>query len=100
MSAPHEPPDATLVARAQLPLPRPYLAPRSPTENKLATIWRTVLSMDCVGVDDAYYDLGGDSLHASMIFALIHETFNVTLPMAVLASAPTIAQLAAVIDRR
>jgi acyl carrier protein len=96
---PAKPGEAVLVSRALLPLRQRYLAPRTLTEKRLAEIWRIVLSMDCVGVEDGYHDLGGDSLHASIIFTMIQETFRVTLPLATLANAPTIAQLAPMIDR-
>ena len=85
--------------REQLPLPQPYVAPRTPTEMSLAEIWSTVLSMDCVGIDDRYEDLGGDSLQATIIFSLIEETFRIALPMATLVDASTIAELALRIDR-
>src|ERR1700726_4300519 len=88
-----------VVPRDQLPLPRPYVAPRTPTEKRLAEIWRMVLTMDCVGVDDSYNDLGGDSLHASIMFTMIQDNFPIALPMAVLANASTIAELAPIIDR-
>ena len=87
-----------LVLREQLPMRRPYVAPRTPTEARLAEIWRQVLGMDRVGVDDAYRDLGGDSLLASVIFALISEAFEVTAQMSMLIQAPTVAQLAEKID--
>lgn len=92
------PPEQPLVLREQLPLPRPYVAPRTPTEQRLAEIWRTVLTMDFVGVEDRYHDLGGDSFLATMIFGMIEETFQVTIPMAILVDAPTIAELAPKID--
>ena len=92
------PPEQPLVLREHLPLPRPYVAPRSPTEQELAEIWRTVLTMDFVGVEDCYHDLGGDSFLAMMIFGMIEDTFRVTLPMSILVDAPTIAELAPKID--
>jgi acyl carrier protein len=98
MSSPVGPPEQPLVRREQLPLPRPYLAPRTPTEQRLAEIWRTVLSMDRVGVNDRYYDLGGDSFLATTIFHMIEETFRVAAPMAILLDAPTIAELASKVD--
>jgi acyl carrier protein len=91
--------DDMLVLREQLPMRRPYMAPRTPTEARLAEIWRKVLGMDQVGVDDAYRDLGGDSLLASIIFALISEAFEVTAQMSMLIEAPTVAQLAEKLDR-
>jgi acyl carrier protein len=91
--------DESLVRRQQLPLPKPYAAPRSDTEQKIAEIWRDALTMDTVGVDDSYNDLGGDSTTAAIIFALIEETFAIKIPMATLINAPTIAQLAPIVDK-
>jgi acyl carrier protein len=99
MTSDDTPSEQILVPREQLPLPRPYVAPRTPTEKSLAEIWCTVLNMDLVGVNDSYNHLGGDSLHASVIFAMIQDTFRIALPMAVLMKASTIAQLAPMIDR-
>jgi acyl carrier protein len=87
------------VLRGELPLSQPYVEPRTTTERKLADIWSSVLSMDCVGVDDSYHELGGDSFLAAIIFGLIEERIGVRLPMAILVSKPTVALLAADLDR-
>jgi acyl carrier protein len=92
------PPEAPMVLREQLPLPRPYAAPRTSTEQRLADIWRTVLSMDRVGVHDSYHDLGGDSFLAAIMFGMIEETFHVSVPMAILVTASTIAELGLALD--
>jgi acyl carrier protein len=92
------PSEQPLVLREQLPLPLPYVAPRTPTEQRLEDIWRTALSMDRVGVEDSYYDLGGDSFLATTIFSMVEEMFGVAIPMASLVDAPTIAALARKID--
>lgn len=99
MTVPTPDPETILVLREQLPMRSPYVAPRNLTEDRLAKIWRTVLSMDRVGVDDHYQDLGGDSFHATIIFSLIEEDFGIILPMAVLATASTVAAMAVEIDR-
>lgn len=57
------------------------------------------LSMDRVGVEDGYFDLGGDSFLATAIFHLMEEKFRISIPMALLVDAPTIAALAPKIDR-
>ncbi len=98
MSSSTGPPEQTLVLRQQLPLRRPYVAPRTPTEQRLAEIWRTALNMDVVGIEDSYYDLGGDSFLAAAIFGMIEESFQVAVPMATLVDALTIAELAPKID--
>jgi hypothetical protein len=90
--------DQSIVFREQLPLSAAYVAPRTPTESRLAEIWRTVLSMDLVGVEDDYFDLGGESLLAAEIFSRVGRTFRITIPMAALIEGPSIAQLAIKID--
>lgn len=96
---PLEPDSPLVIQREQLPmLTRPYRAPRTPSETRLAEIWRAALSLDKVGIEDGYLDLGGDSLIAAAIFAGIEREFGVHLPMVTLVSAPTIADLAAKID--
>ncbi len=91
-------PEEPLVLREQLLLPKAYVAPRTATERRLAEIWRNALTMDRVGIDDNYNDLGGDSFLAAVIFDAIHSAFQATLPMAILAEAPTVAALGRKID--
>lgn len=94
-----QPEKPIIVRREQLVLlTRPYVAPRTPTEAQLAGIWAAALCVDRVGVDDGYLELGGDSLTAAMIFSQIEAKIGVRLPMVILNTAPTIAQLAREID--
>jgi acyl carrier protein len=88
-----------IIRREQLPLlTRPYVAPRTPTERSVAEIWCEALSLDRIGIEDRYMDLGGDSLMAAAIFSRIEAKLGVRLPMVTLDSAPTIALLAPRID--
>lgn len=88
-----------LISRSELPLSQAFLEPRTATESKLAAIWASLLCMDCVGVEDPYHELGGDSLLAEIMFAEIEEAFGVRMPIATLVTEPTVARLAAAIDR-
>ena len=93
------------VNRAALPAPpRPsphaHLAPRTPTEQTLAAIWADVLRRDSVGVDDNFFELGGHSLLAARVFAEVEKHFGRRLPVGMLVEAPTVAQLADVMERR
>ena len=66
---------------------------REELEQGLLQIWREVLGLEQVGVDDNYFELGGDSLLATRVFILIKERFGRTLPLATLFRAPTVASL-------
>lgn len=89
---------STTVRRREFPLLPAYVAPRTPTESQLAEIWRHALSMDQVGIADHFEELGGDSLLAVSVCADVEETFGIAVPIAALARAPTIEQLAPRID--
>jgi thioesterase domain-containing protein/acyl carrier protein len=69
-------------------------APQNPVEEQLAVLWRDVLGLKSVGVQDNFFDLGGHSLLAVRLFAAIEEEFGKKLPLACLFEHPTIQQLA------
>jgi len=73
------------------------VGPRDELERQLIQIWQDVLSVDLVGTRDNFFDLGGHSLLAVRLFARLAEQLRVTLPLATLFQAPTIADLAAFI---
>ena len=75
-----------------------YIAPRSATERQLADIWAEVLGIEQVGVHDNFFELGGHSLMAVRLFALMEKSFGKRLPLATLFQAPTVAQLAAILQ--
>jgi amino acid adenylation domain-containing protein/FkbH-like protein len=89
------------VDRKALPAPPPnrtargeFVAPRTPTEERLAAIWREVLKIEPIGVQDNFFALGGHSLLAIRVNSRIREVFEVEMPPTGLFDAPTIAVLA------
>ena len=72
-----------------------YRAPGGLTEEILAGIYAHVLGIERVGVDDSFFDLGGDSLSAMRVVAAINKTLDARLAVRTLFDAPTVAQLAA-----
>ena len=73
---------------------RVLVAPRTPIEEGLADIWRQVLQLDQVGVEDNFFDLGGHSLLATQVISRVRNTFRVQLPLRSLFESPTVAGLA------
>jgi thioesterase domain-containing protein/acyl carrier protein len=76
-----------------------YVAAQTRTEKMLVTIWADVLKLGHVGVTDNFFWLGGHSLMAVRLFAEIDNNFGIRLPLATLFEAPTISQLAKILER-
>ncbi len=77
-----------------------YAAPRDDIERELAAMWRELLGAQEVGVNDDFFELGGQSLVAVRLFHRIGRKFGVELSMATLFQAPTIAQCASILRAR
>ena len=82
------------------PLPHAYVAPRTVFEQELVRIWGDVLDIRPIGIRDNFFDLGGHSLLAVWLCAQIQKRMGKNLPVAVLFHAPTIEQLARLMDRQ
>ena len=74
-----------------------FIEPRTPLEERIAAIWAEVLRVEKVGVRDGFFDLGGNSILATQVFARLRETFGFEVPMRTLFEEPTIERLAATI---
>ena len=71
-----------------------YRAPSTPVEEILAGIYAQVLGLERVGVDDSFFDLGGDSLSAMRLIAAINAGLDAGVSVRAVFEAPTVAQLA------
>ncbi|MEH1952593.1 non-ribosomal peptide synthetase [Nostoc sp.] len=71
-----------------------FVAPRTPTEQELATIWVEVLKLKQVGIHDNFFELGGHSLLATQVISRLREAFYLNFPLRYLFENPTIAELA------
>ena len=77
----------------------PFVAPRTPVEDKLASIWAQVLGLNDVGIHDNFLDLGGHSLLATQLISRVITDFEVELPLQSLFGAPTVADMAVAITQ-
>ena len=71
-----------------------YRAPANAVEEILSGIYAQILDVKRVGVDDSFFDLGGDSISAMRLVAAINTSLDTDLTVHVLFDAPTVAQLA------
>jgi enterobactin synthetase component F len=76
-----------------------YAEPVTSVEKKLAALWQEILNLERVGLHDNFFELGGDSLTAAMMAALFPEHLEVELPLGSVFEAPTIADLAVLVER-
>ncbi|WP_244184317.1 non-ribosomal peptide synthetase [Streptomyces cellostaticus] len=85
------------VDRASLPDPEfddgTYRAPRNDTERVLAAAFAEVLELDRVGIDEDFFDLGGNSLRAIRLVGLIRAELNQEVSIRRLFAARTITGL-------
>jgi hypothetical protein len=75
-----------------------YVPASGAIESQLVDLWESVLDRRPVGVNDNFFEIGGDSLRAARLFARIQETFHRSVPLGTLFHSPTVATLAKVIS--
>jgi amino acid adenylation domain-containing protein len=71
-----------------------YRAPGTPLQEKLCAIFSAVLEVPRVGIDDSFFDLGGQSLQAMRLLARMRTELDADLLINVLFDVPTVAGLA------
>ncbi|MEZ0111010.1 phthiocerol/phenolphthiocerol synthesis type-I polyketide synthase E [Catenulispora sp. EB89] len=76
-----------------------YVAPRTEVERALAESWMEVLGVPRVGVEDDFFELGGNSLIAVQLVTRMRKAVGVRLPMRSLFETPTVAGLAARVEQ-
>jgi acyl carrier protein len=75
-----------------------YVAPRGPTEETVAAIWRGLLGVERIGVHDDFFELGGHSLLAMRVTSRLRDAFGIQVPVQRLFEDPTVAGLAEYVD--
>ncbi|NJL38964.1 MAG: amino acid adenylation domain-containing protein [Leptolyngbyaceae cyanobacterium SM1_4_3] len=73
-------------------------APQTPTEKQLADLWKTLLNLEQVSVEDNFFDLGGHSILAIQLLTQIKETFQIDLPLRLLFETSILSNQATLIE--
>lgn len=80
--------------RTRPALATPYAPPETPLQITLAEAWAAALELDAVGIDDDFFALGGDSILALRLTALLRERLDSYVQIAALLDASTVRRLA------
>ncbi|MER7044868.1 non-ribosomal peptide synthetase [Streptomyces jumonjinensis] len=71
---------------------------RTASEHRMAELWREVLGVRRVGVDDDFFSLGGDSLLVVRLLLRVYEEWGVRLSLGCFFAAPTVSRMAALAE--
>ncbi len=80
------------------PKPADLVLPRTPTEAALAEIWREVLGLEQISVEDNFFQLGGHSLLATQVISRLRNLGYGEASLRALFESPTIAGLSRQLD--
>ncbi|MEU2908199.1 phosphopantetheine-binding protein, partial [Streptomyces globisporus] len=73
------------------------IAPRTVTEERIADIWSELLGTR-VGVEDSFFQSGGNSILAIRLISRIQEEFDIDFKVRTVFEGPTVARLAAAVE--
>lgn len=76
----------------------PEMTPITTAEKELTEIWQDMLDIEQIGIDDDFFDLGGNSITVIKIINRINKQFSSNLRLASIYQQPTIRQLAATLE--
>ncbi|OZC99285.1 hypothetical protein CH275_22595 [Rhodococcus sp. 06-235-1A] len=89
--------------RRALPAPvlevKEFRAPTTPIEEIVADVFSDVLGVERVGLDDDFFDLGGNSLIATQVVSRLGVALDTTVPVRMLFEASTVASLAVRVEQ-
>ena len=80
-------------------LPYEFVEPQNELQEKIAVVWRKLLGIQNIGINDNFFDLGGNSLMGTQLISELRSTFQVELPLRALFEDPTISGVAKIIEQ-
>jgi acyl carrier protein len=89
----------TVPDQARPELQSVFVLARTPVEEAIVAIWSQVLKIDQIGIHDNFFALGGHSLLAVQVLSRLQATFQVEVPLQSFLEAPTVSQLAELLQQ-
>jgi tyrocidine synthetase-3 len=92
---------ALMLYNTQLDSGITFVPPRDGIEKKLAEIWSEVLGIEynLIGIDNEFFQLGGNSLKATILVSKIHKVLNIKIPLTEIFKTPTVRALTGLIKK-
>ena len=92
-AAPRPRPEPAAAAETQ------FVAPRTPIEEVVASVFAELLGVEKVGAMDDFFALGGHSFRATVLLGRVQQTLDVQLPLRAVFESPTVAGIAASVEK-
>jgi len=86
--------EAPAESRERPPLRTTFVTPRTEVERQVADIWAEVLGVREVGVEDDFFDLGGNSLVATQLVSRLRSALQINLALQDFFAGATVAAVA------
>lgn len=86
-------PQPEFVAHPRPDLAVEYAAPRNNVDRAVINIWRELLGVEQIGINDDFFELGGHSLLATQLLVRLREDMKVELPLRGILENSTVAKL-------
>ncbi len=71
-----------------------YVSPQTPLEQEVASVWKEVLGLERVGVNENFFEIGGHSLLATRVIMLLRSRLGLSISLRLLFEYPTVAGMA------
>ncbi len=80
------------VANTDTPANRAIVEPRTDVQKALALMWQKLLGRSPIGIDDNFFEIGGNSLSATRFIGRVFESFDIRVPVRFVFDYPTLGQ--------
>lgn len=77
-----------------------YLPASTETISAITEVWRNILGIEKIDIEENFFNLGGHSISAVEIFGIVNDKFNLNLPLSSIFEAGTIKSLSEMIDNQ